>query len=92
MDTVLKIVKDMEVLDKFLKPKGRFVGDMVHISIADLAACIRAASQPEVVTVEYFTEELGVLFTDKNYRTEVAKYLSFYYPNGIRIVQDKEGG
>ncbi len=46
--------------------------------------------RPEVVTVEYFAEELGVLLTDKNYRTEVAKYLSFYYPNGL-IVQDKEG-
>jgi hypothetical protein len=38
---IQKMVKDMETVDNFLKRKGRFVGDMVHISIKDLADIIR---------------------------------------------------
>lgn len=40
-DAILKMVDDMEVVETFLSPKGRFVGDMVHISIKDLAKVFR---------------------------------------------------
>jgi hypothetical protein len=39
---ILSMVSDMETIETFVGRKGRFVGDMVHISIADLAALIRA--------------------------------------------------
>ena len=38
---IQKKAKDMETVENFLKRKGRFVGDMVHISIKDLANIIR---------------------------------------------------
>ena len=37
----LKMVDDMEVVEKFIGRKGRFVGDMVHIKISDLAKAIK---------------------------------------------------
>jgi len=41
MKEIVEMVADMELLDGFLGMKGRFVGDMVHISIADLAQALR---------------------------------------------------
>jgi hypothetical protein len=38
---VVKVVDDMETIESLLGRRGRFVGDMVHISIKDLAECIR---------------------------------------------------
>lgn len=40
MERIKQMVKDMETVETLLGRKGRFVGDMVHISIADLAECI----------------------------------------------------
>ena len=37
---LMKQVNDMETIETLLGRKGRFVGDMVHISIKDLAHCI----------------------------------------------------
>lgn len=42
---VKRTVRDMDTISQFLAPHGRFVGDMVHVSIKDLAACIRAAEK-----------------------------------------------
>ena len=64
--TVLKMVKDMEVLDKFLKPKGRFVGDMVHISIADLADCFHTRA-PQWQTIDSAPRDgTNVLLSDNH--------------------------
>lgn len=41
-DKLLQMVNDMETIEKFIGRKGRFVSDMFHISIKDLAKCIRA--------------------------------------------------
>lgn len=41
-EAIVSMTKDMEVIDDFLIDRGRYVGDMVHVSIADLAAKIRA--------------------------------------------------
>lgn len=42
---VLQMVDDMEIIEEFVNPKGKFVGkfvgDMVHIKISDLARCIK---------------------------------------------------
>lgn len=38
---------DMETVETLLGRKGRFVGDMVHISIADLAECINKAKDKD---------------------------------------------
>lgn len=39
------IYADMEVIESVVKRKGRFVGDMVHIGIADLATALRQHQQ-----------------------------------------------
>lgn len=41
----LKMVDDMEIIEKFIGSKGRFVGDMVHIKISDLAKAIKKKEQ-----------------------------------------------
>jgi len=84
MDTVLKIVKDMDVLDKFLKPKGRFVGDMVHISIADLADCFRNCA-PQWQTIE--SELHQEISEHAKTADELAfwKYQATYYHAGFTV-------
>ena len=45
---ILKLADDMEVVADLLKMKGRFEGDMVKISISDLAEAIRAMRDENV--------------------------------------------
>lgn len=55
LEPIISMTDDMEVIEKFLLDKGRFVGDMVHISIQDLAKAIR--NTPSITV-----EELEGLF------------------------------
>jgi len=59
----LEMVSDMEVIEGRLVNKGRFVGDMVHISIVDLAACIRALT---AAVTEIDVPELVGQFVNEN--------------------------
>lgn len=48
IDVIAAVSKDMLVVDTFLGLKGRFVGNMVHIGISDLAERINAL-KPEPI-------------------------------------------
>jgi hypothetical protein len=52
MQKIRDMVENMEVVESILGRKGRFVGDMVHISIVDLAECIRKALQQKPAVLE----------------------------------------
>jgi hypothetical protein len=44
LDEIKQMVSDMEIIETFLGRKGFFVGNMLHISIKDIAACILEAA------------------------------------------------
>lgn len=54
----LKMVDDMEVIEKFFGRKGRFFGDMVHTRISNLAECIRKRNA-RIAELETFIEARG---------------------------------
>lgn len=77
------MVTHMEIVEGYLGNKGRFVGDMVHISIKDMADAIIAslASRPteDTRSWKYFCEMFGINPVN-------ADGWAKKFPNGIRIV------
>lgn len=70
MENIKSKVSDMEIVEDFLGFKGRFKGDMVELSISDLAERIRKFEKKyefdENVLIEYHRENLRTLGLDED--------------------------
>lgn len=62
---VIEMTNNMEIVEKLLMRKGRFVGDMVHISIADLAESIQRLEAEKAELVEVLRYAWLRMKTDK---------------------------
>lgn len=96
---IKNMVADMETIDQS-GIKGRYVGDMVHISIKDFADFIRSADLVEKVddnevreavqAVKYALDNTGILFADcKNTTLSGAENMRKYLNTLIRAATAK---